>query len=172
MKNKLLIILCTLNACSISNSEKNLVKLVEMKSVEEAFSIIPDSVYLSENKSNADSILYDSILDISEEEDRKQFISLVYNYVNKQLIYPEAEYKSKFEEDVVMALFYDSSGFVYKVEPIWFTKNKAFLTETSRIIKSMPRFPVDKSGVLSIPFVFNIQRYDSIQYQKKRYSTH
>jgi hypothetical protein len=26
----------------------------------------------------------------------------------------------------------------------------------------MPRFPVNKSGAISVPFVFNIQRYDSI----------
>jgi hypothetical protein len=172
MKNRLFIVLCILNACSISNSEKKSVKLVEMNLVEEAFSIIPDSVYFAENKNNIDSFLYDSILDVSEEDDRARFISLVYNYVNRQLIYPEAEYKSKFEEEVIMALFYDSSGFVYKVEPVWFTKNKAFLTEASRIIKSIPRFPVDKPGALSVPFVFNIQRYDSIQSQKNQYSTH
>ncbi|MDR0699456.1 MAG: hypothetical protein LBG28_09625 [Tannerella sp.] len=138
-----------------------------MDSIEEAFSIIPDSVELAENKkNNVGMILCDSILDISQEKNLRLFISLVCNYVNKQLIYPETEYKSKFEEEVIMALYYDSSGFVYKVEPIWFTRNKAFLTEASRIIKSMPRFPVNRSGVIGVPFVFDIQRYDSIQLKK------
>jgi hypothetical protein len=168
--SKLLVVLCILNACSMSNSEKKSVKLVELNSIEEAFSIIPDSVYFSENKSNAVSTLCDSILDKSKKKDRELFISLVCNYVDMQLIYPEAEYKSKFEEEVIMALHYDSSGYVYKVEPVWFTRNKAFLTEASRIVKSMPRFPVDKSGVIGVSFIFNIQRYNSNQAQKKQES--
>ncbi|MDR1338795.1 MAG: hypothetical protein LBK58_01890 [Prevotellaceae bacterium] len=167
MKNSLLILACMLNACSMSNSNKESIKSVEIGSIEEAWSIIPNSAELAENKkNNAGFILCDSILDTSKEGDLKQFISQVYNYVNRQLIYPETEYRNSFEEEVIMGLYYDSLGYIYKVEPVWFTRNKAFLTEASRIIKSMPRFPVNKSGAISVPFVFNIQRYDSIQSKK------
>lgn len=155
-----LFLLLFVSSCNNDNRSKAS-KLVEIASAEEGVAILPDSLELYNNRKNITKRLSDSIFDLSNGKELKKFLSLVSDHIKKELIYPENEYKQNFEELVVLLLSYDNEGYIYKVTPIYFSKNKAFLTETARIVKTIPRLPVNRSGEISMPFIFNIQKYNN-----------
>ena len=141
-------------------------ELTKLDSVEQIWTLIPDSLMLARNRVNITENLADTVLDVSTLEGVKSLTFLIRDFVQDNLIYPEDEYKSNFEEDVVMYLHYDSCGYIYNVTPISFPNNLALIKETTRLIHLIPKLPVKEPGRVGILFEFNIQKYDIIQKTK------